>query len=71
MEITRVTVEVLETPVPSQYTAGGNAVEFNWHVLSRIYTDDGIMGIGFAVALRGTLVKALAQTADELGRHGR
>jgi L-alanine-DL-glutamate epimerase-like enolase superfamily enzyme len=68
MQIERVTVEVLETPVSSQYVAGGNAVNSNWHVLSRVYTDDGVMGIGFAVALRSVLVKALAQTADELGQ---
>ena len=67
MQIQRVTVEVLETPVP-RYQAGGNAVSSNWHVLSRVYTADGVMGIGFAVALRPVLVKALAQTAEELGQ---
>ena len=67
MQIQRVTVEVLETPVPG-YQAGGNAVSSNWHVLSRVYTTDGVMGIGFAVALRPVLVRALAQTAGELGQ---
>ena len=38
-KITRVTVEVLETPVSLQYVAAGNAVNSNWHVLSRIDTD--------------------------------
>jgi L-alanine-DL-glutamate epimerase-like enolase superfamily enzyme len=68
MKIDRVTVEVLETPVDLQYIAAGNAVSSNWHVLSRVFTDDGVQGIGFAVATRASLVKALAQTAQELGQ---
>jgi len=68
MNITRVTVEVLETPVDLQYVAAGHSVSSNWHVLSRIYTDDGVEGIGFAVATRPGLVKPLAQTAAELGQ---
>ena len=68
MKITRVTVEVLETPVDLQYVAAGHSVSSNWHVLSRIDTDDGIQGVGFAVATRPILVKALAQTAEELGQ---
>lgn len=68
MKIERVTVEVLETPVDLQYVAAGNAVSSNWHVLSRVYTSDGVQGIGFAVATRAPLVQALAQTARELGQ---
>lgn len=68
MKIDRVTVEVLETPVDLQYIAAGNSVSSNWHVLSRVFTDDGVQGIGFAVATRARLVKALAQTAQELGQ---
>ena len=68
MQIRQVSVEVLETPVDLQYVAAGHSVSSNWHVLSRISTDDGIQGIGFAVATHSTLVKALAQTAEELGQ---
>ena len=68
MRIERVTVEVLETPVDQRYIAGGSSVSSNWHVLSRIFTADGVQGIGFAVATRARLVKALAQTAAELGQ---
>jgi len=68
MQIRQVSVEVLETPVDLQYVAAGHSVSSNWHVLSRISTDDGIQGIGFAVATNSTLVKALAQTAEELGQ---
>lgn len=68
MKIDRVTVEVLETPVDLKYIAAGNAVSSNWHVLSRVFTNDGVQGIGFAVATRARLVKALAQTAQELGQ---
>lgn len=68
MNINRVTVEVLETPVDLPYLAAGNAVSSNWHVLSRIYTDDGVEGIGFAVATRPGLVRVLAQAAQELGQ---
>ncbi len=64
MNITRVTVEVLETPVDLQYVAAGHSVSSNWHVLSRIYTDDGVVGIGFAVATRPSLAKSLAHTAQ-------
>ena len=56
MNIERVTVEVLETPVVSQYTAAGNQVSSNYHVLARIFTVDGVEGIGFDVVLRPTLV---------------
>jgi L-alanine-DL-glutamate epimerase-like enolase superfamily enzyme len=68
MQITRVTVEVLATPVKLQYVAAGNAVESNWHVLSRVFTSDGVQGIGFAVSNRATLVRPLAQVAQELGQ---
>ena len=68
MNIERVTVEVLETPVESQYTAAGNQVSTNYHVLARIFTGGGVQGIGFDVGLRPTLVKSLAQTTQELGQ---
>ena len=68
MKITHVSVEVLETPVKLQYVAAGHAVSSNWHVLSRIATDDGVQGIGFAVSNRATLIRPLAQTAEELGQ---
>ena len=68
MNIERVTVEVLETPVESQYTAAGNQVSTNYHVLARIFTGGGVQGIGFDVVLRPTLVKSLAQTTQELGQ---
>ena len=67
-KITRVLVEVLETPVKLRYVAAGHAVESNWHVLARIDTDDGIQGLGFVVANRGGLVKPLAQASQELGQ---
>ena len=67
MKIQRVTVEVLETPLAAHYTAGGNSVGSNWHILARVFTEDGIQGIGFDVALRPTLVKAAAQACQELG----
>ena len=50
----------------SGYVAAGNAVSANWHVLSRVHTGGGIQGIGFAVATRPVLVKAVAQAAREL-----
>jgi L-alanine-DL-glutamate epimerase-like enolase superfamily enzyme len=68
MNIERVTVDVLETPVESAYTAAGNQVSSNFHVLARIFTDDGMQGIGFDVVLRPTLVKSMAQTCQELGQ---
>jgi L-alanine-DL-glutamate epimerase-like enolase superfamily enzyme len=68
MNIERVTVEVLETRVESAYTAAGNQVSSNFHVLARIFTDDGVQGIGFDVVLRPTLVKSMAQTCQELGQ---
>lgn len=68
MKIERVSVEVLETPVESQYVAGGNQVDSNWHVLARIDTTGGIQGIGYVVALRSTLVKALRHATEELGQ---
>ena len=49
MKIDNVTVEVLETPVELQYVAAGYSVNSNWHVLSRVFTDEGVQGIGFAV----------------------
>lgn len=66
--IQRVSVEVMETPVKLQYVAAGHAVSSNWHVLSRVDTDDGVQGLGFAVSNRATLIRPLAQTAEELGQ---
>jgi hypothetical protein len=63
MKIDNVTVEVLETPVELQYVAAGYSVNSNWHILSRVYTEDGVQGIGFAVATRPALVKALGLAA--------
>ena len=68
MKIERVTVEVLETPVDLQYVAAGNAVNSNYHVLARIFTGDGVQGIGFAVATRASMVKTVAHAAGELGQ---
>lgn len=68
MEITRVTVEVLDTPLESGYVAAGNAVSSNYHILSRIETEGGVQGIGFAVATRPALVKPVALAARELGQ---
>ena len=67
MKIQKVTVEVLETPVTLEYVAAGNSVESNWHVLAKVGTDDGVQGMGFAVATRETLVRPLARAAEELG----
>ena len=68
MEITRLTVEVLDTPLESGYVAAGNAVSSNYHILSRIETKSGVQGIGFAVATRPALVKSVAAAARELGQ---
>ena len=67
MNIERVTVEVLETPVESQYTAAGNQVSTNYHVLARIFTGGSIQGIGFDVVLRPALVKVLAPDHTRIG----
>ena len=48
--------------------AGGRPVGSNWHVLARVFTDEGVQGLGYAVALRPTLVKALARGVEELGQ---
>jgi len=46
VKISHVAVEVVRVPVDHPYTAGGRAVDANWHVLARITTSDGIEGIG-------------------------
>ena len=65
--ITGVSIEILETPVSLEYTAAGHAVASNWHILARLRTDTGIDGIGWVVANRGGLVRAMASAAAELG----
>ena len=65
--ITGVSIEILETPVSLPYTAAGHAVASNWHLLARLRTDTGIDGIGWVVANRGGLVRAMASAAAELG----
>ena len=67
MVIDSVSVEVLETPVSLEYTAAGHDVASNWHILARLHTDDGIEGVGWVVANRGSLVRAMASAAAELG----
>jgi L-alanine-DL-glutamate epimerase-like enolase superfamily enzyme len=68
VKIERVNVEVLETPVVLEYSAAGNAVSHNYHVLTRVTTVDGVQGIGYAVATRGNMVKTVAQGVEELGQ---
>lgn len=68
MKIQKVTVDVLETPVQLQYVAAGHAASNIYHVLTRIQVAGGIEGIGFDVGTRPTMVKSLAETANELGQ---
>ena len=65
--ITGVSIAILETPVSLEYTAAGHAVASNWHILARMTTDAGPEGIGWVVANRGGLVRAMASAAAELG----
>ena len=69
MRITSVDVSILDVPVERTYTAGGHAASSNWHVLSRVNTEDGVQGIGYAVNTRSTMIRALGQAARELGEH--
>jgi L-alanine-DL-glutamate epimerase-like enolase superfamily enzyme len=69
VNVTGVNVEVLRVPVENPYTAAGRRVEGNWHVLARVTTDDEIEGIGYIVANREELVRAVAQATHELGSH--
>jgi L-alanine-DL-glutamate epimerase-like enolase superfamily enzyme len=69
MKVAAVAVDVLKVPVDRPYTAAGRQVEGSWHVLARLTTDDGIIGIGYIVSLRQELVAAVAQATRELGAH--
>jgi len=44
VKIVDVSVAVLRVPVDRRYTAGGRAVDANWHVLARVTTSDGVQG---------------------------
>ncbi len=67
MKITKLDVSVLRVPVDKPYTAGGRAVDANWHVLARVTTSDGVEGIGYIVYPRPDLMTAIGQAARELG----
>jgi L-talarate/galactarate dehydratase len=69
VNVTDVTVEMLQVPVEHTYVAAGRQVDANWHVLARVTTDDGIEGIGYIVTLRRDLVSAVVQATRELGAH--
>src|SRR5215813_1139645 len=69
VKITHVAVEVVRVPVDRPYTAGGRAVDANWHVLARVTTSDGIEGIGYIVYPRPDLMTAIGAAARELGEH--
>ena len=69
MKITQVDVSVLRVPVDRPYTAGGRAVDANWHVLARITTSDGVEGAGYIVYPRPDLMTAIGHAARELGEH--
>ncbi|HYS17810.1 MAG TPA: hypothetical protein VET45_12880, partial [Candidatus Binatia bacterium] len=69
MKISQVAVEVVRVPVDRPYTAGGRAVDANWHVLARITTSDGIEGIGYIVYPRPDLMTTIGSAARELGEH--
>src|SRR5215510_9940082 len=69
MKISQVTVDVVRVPVDRPYTAGGRAVDANWHVLARVTTSDGIEGIGYIVYPRPDLMTTIGAAARELGDH--
>jgi L-alanine-DL-glutamate epimerase-like enolase superfamily enzyme len=69
MQVTDVTVDVLQVPVERSYVAAGRPVDANWHVLARIATADGIQGVGYIVYPRRDLMTAIAQATRELGEH--
>ena len=69
MKISQVAVDVVRVPVEHPYTAGGRAVDANWHVLARITTSDGIEGIGYIVYPRPDLMTTIGSAARELGEH--
>jgi L-alanine-DL-glutamate epimerase-like enolase superfamily enzyme len=69
VKITQVDVSVLRVPVEHPYTAGGRAVDANWHVLARITTSDGVEGVGYIVYPRPDLMTAIGHAARELGEH--
>jgi L-alanine-DL-glutamate epimerase-like enolase superfamily enzyme len=69
VKITQVAVDVVRVPVERPYTAGGRAVDANWHVLARITTSDGVEGIGYIVYPRPDLMTTIGSAARELGEH--
>jgi L-talarate/galactarate dehydratase len=69
VDVTGVSVEVLQVPVEYPYTAARRRVDSNWHILARVTTDDGIEGTGYIVSLRQDLVQAVAQATRELSAH--
>jgi L-alanine-DL-glutamate epimerase-like enolase superfamily enzyme len=69
VKISQVAIEVVRVPVDRPYTAGGRAVDANWHVLARITTSDGIEGIGYIVYPRPDLMTTIGSAARELGEH--
>ncbi len=68
MKIVRVTVEVLQVPANPDSLMPGAAAAAHWHVLARVFTDEGVQGIGFIVINRLTLVRPLALATEELGQ---
>ena len=66
MNISQVAVDVVRVPVERPYTAGGRAVDANWHVLARITTSDGIEGFGYIVYPRPDLMSTIGSAAREL-----
>src|SRR5437660_448800 len=69
VKISQVAVDVVRVPVERPYTAGGRAVDANWHVLARITTSDGIEGIGYTGCPRPDLMTTIGSAARELGEH--
>lgn len=69
MKITDASVEILEVPVAQGYVAAGRAVDANWHILARVFTADGVEGIGYVVKQRGEFMRAIAQATRELADH--
>jgi len=66
MKVETVTVQVLKVPVDRPYRAGRMEIQFNWHVLARLTTADGVQGFGYVVALQQNFVKPLAAATREL-----
>ena len=68
MKIARLEVQTVDVPLDvPMHMQGGRSLTHIPHILVRLYTDDGIEGLGYALSLYPRSIAPIRSAIEELG----